>query len=321
MAFTNDFGYSHSQWRTYDECARRWWLSKVQMWNGWNAGAPTAKRHAYRLKQMSNVWMLSGRTVHDIARQVVVDGIDLVTAETRYDAMMRQAWREAQGEAKVLFSSDPKRKTNLFELFYTGHGIDDLERYAKLAVNRGRDAVAAVFRSDPYRHVRQEGAEIIEAEEMRQVAIGLRQDATVPVWIVRDLAYRHGGQVWLWDWKTGNPQATDRDQVITYGLGSIEFGEVDRTDQLRLGLAYLKTGTADVFTLTSSAIESIVDKVVRRSAKIKAKLNDPAINDAPASRFPRTTDTSKCRRCELFFACRGHRDLQRPDHNAPGFES
>ncbi len=318
MGFSNDFGFSFSQWKLFTSCSRRWYLEKIRSWQGWNSSAPAEARHAYRLKQMQGVFGLAGSVVHDIARQVVVDGIDRQTAEARYDSRMRLAWRQARHEAGLLFTDRAKHKVNLFELFYSGHDID-VDRFSRIAFERGLEAVGGIFESTPYRHL-QDGAELIEAEELRKIHVGFRSDAAVPTWVKVDLVYRYDGAVYLWDWKTGKPGQGDHEQLLLYGVYGIEAKYAKRPDDLRLGLCYVRTDAEEIFTPSADALARTIDRVVRSATQIRAKLPDPAINQAPMHGFPRTRDLAICKTCEQFFACKGHRDVGAPERIAAGFE-
>lgn len=319
MGFENEFSFSFKQWRTIQECPRRWWLEKIGSWKGWFRSAPAAARHAYRCKQMSGSFMLAGHLVHEIAKEAVVDELERRAAEDAFHERMRQSWREAKVEAQKLFSDDPKHLTNLFELFYRGHDIGNVKRFGAAAFRRGIACVEAIYRSAPYEEAR--AGQIIEAEKLRRTMIGLKKAAAVPVWLMIDLAYRDSdGVTWLWDWKTGKPGDSDIVQVLIYALAAMDLMDAEDPSNLRLGIMYLKNESEVIFTPEPEQLSDIATRAEEEGHKLRSMLDRPDRNEAPKSRFPRTEDLETCRRCQMFFACKGHRDLGRPDHLATGFE-
>lgn len=315
----NEFAYSFSQGRTFDACARRWWLLKNTAWGGWKPGAPERSRMAYRLGKMSNLWMLAGKKVHEVAKAAIVESIPVLTALSRYDSAMRVAWQQAEQQAKLDSYHSPKTVTQLRELHYTGTGIDDVRSFAKMVFGRGREAVERIYTSQPYLDVQEKGYQVVEAEELQRVELGPKHQP-FPVWVVVDLAYRSDeGYLYLWDHKTGNPRESDHEQVMTYAVYAMARYDVG-TNDLRLGLNYLKTGKSVILPVTDQEVLDCRKKIERGAERIRSKLSKPTLNYAPAERFPRTTDPRTCQDCMIFQVCKGHRDLSDPMRIEPGYE-
>lgn len=315
----NEFGYSFSQGRTFSACQRRWWLLKNLAWGGWEGSAPERSRMAYRLKQMKNLWMLAGDKVHRVAHAAIVHNIPVATVLSRYDSMMRVAWQQAKEQAKFDHCSQPKKVAQLHELHYTGTGIDDLRRFAKMVFERGRLAVERIYDSDPHRDVQIGLYYVVEAEELKRFELGPKHQPFA-VWVCVDLAYRDDdGCLWLWDHKTGTPRDADREQILMYAVYAVVEHGVDPSN-LRLGLNYLKTGESETFTPSADDISGCIDRLERGATRIRSKLDNPKLNYAHAERFPRTEDPATCQDCMLFQVCKGHRDLSDPMRIDPGFE-
>ena len=306
MGFSNDFGFSFSQLRKFESCPRRWWLEKVQAWSGWNRKAPARARLAYRCKQMTSVFALSGRIVHECAENAIKEGVELGDALEFFETKMRNGWKQARVEAGLDYSDRAKHKTNLFELFYINTGIDDVHPFARAAFDRGYKCVEAIYRSKALEGARH--GQVEEVEELRQIEV-----RGVPVWVTIDLAYRDDdGLLWIWDWKTGKRREDDRDQLALYALYATSAYGISLED-LRLGLAYLKEGVDEEFVVDPIAVERMKDRIEAESLKIRSVLPNPERNEAASASFPETQDSSVCQKCTMFFACKGHRDLSRPE--------
>ncbi len=310
---TNDRSFSFSAARAFDECSRRWWLQKIGSWEGWNGNATSLQKHAYRGKNMQNVWTLAGDVVHQMAVTQIRFKHDPEALVERYVGKMRAGWIQAKREADLLFSGDPKNAVNLHELFYTGTNIDDLDGYAVQAFERGRTCVENIFQSEGFLMLKN-GGKLIEQEQLHSFFVD-----DVKVWVQLDLMFDDkSGTRWVWDWKTGKPSEKDEKQLGVYALYVDSLG-IDVADVM-FGLAYLATGEDQVHTFTAARLEGLRDEIRTESGRIFEQLTSKKYNEAPPENFLRTDDLERCKRCELFFACKGHCDLTNLTHIESGFE-
>lgn len=313
------FTVSFSVLRMASQCWRRLWLRKVAAWNGWKDSAAEQKRLAYRLSKAGNLWMVSGRIVHDLAHRIVLAGIDERQALAEYRQQMREAWKTAQRVAGGPNPS-PKHNPDLFEMYYRGHRAADPTELAALGrkvFERGENAIRNVFRSLPLQLVDSGEAEVLEAED--RTVFFLQGDGGEPVecFVQVDLLLKAKTTLVV-DWKGGGLGNVDPLQPALYGL-YVErvYGETEPT-----ALVYsLRDGEPQWYRYDREQLADVESVALTRARGIQEKLDPPRdAYAAPAERFPRTEDLRECLDCALFAACKGHRDLSRPEYIAPGFD-
>jgi hypothetical protein len=120
--FKNNFSWSISRHRAFDECQRKYWFLYYGHWGGWNRNAPDRARKIYMLKKMTNRAMWVGTVVHDSLERYLKSRrnfapMGLEEILNRQRERMREDYRQSlRGE----WRRDPKWKTNLFEHY---HGV------------------------------------------------------------------------------------------------------------------------------------------------------------------------------------------------------
>jgi len=64
---TNDFGWSASRDRTFQQCHRQYWFNYYGSWGGWEEDAEPRTRELWILKQLQSRYMWLGDLVHRMA--------------------------------------------------------------------------------------------------------------------------------------------------------------------------------------------------------------------------------------------------------------
>lgn len=288
--FGNWFAWSHHSYKVFKECPRRWWLSKVLFWGGWDRRADPGRRLAWELTKMKNVWTLSGSIVHDLASEASQGGLRRTTEQAvrRYEFLMTRGWNQS---ANGLWRQDPKGKTNLFEHYYS---VPWAAEHLELALDQGRRAVRELFDQ----RLRDVGV-VVGSEVMEELFVD-----DMPVRVQMDLEHRRDGVLVVQDWKTGREMPEHRDQLDAYLLARVLGGR--SPDEMVGQIDYLGQGRSVRHRPTSDSLERARGRIIREGREIRDLLNPPGErNRAPRSIFPMTENQRTCRTCYMHHACRG----------------
>ena len=302
----NEFAWSWSRHKAFYECPRRLYWQYYGSWAGWLDDAPADARLGYRLKQLKSVAMLVGEAFHDVVAEVLAHrspaapGVPVEQLRIDMERRLRKCIRESRNRDWARYGN-PKRYTNLFEDYY-GTGVDEIAE--EKALQEIRECVDGFARS-PYgrRAFSIPGDRIViidprNFDDKRFALDGIAVYAS-PDLIARDAA----GDMHIVDWKTGRPDKAKLAQLSVYGLFVREkFGAP--LERMTAHLVYVRTGETERHgDLAAGASEA------RRMVKtyvddVRGRLTDVENNlAADMGRFPMTTDTRLCRRCNFRELC------------------
>ena len=119
-AFRNNFSWSFSRHKTFQQCRRLYYYTYYGYWNGWSEDAPDRARLAYRLKKMVNMPMWMGDLVHRMAERILGDmrNRELNSLENYQKQVRNLLNREWAQSVEKKWRWKPKYNANLFEHYY-----------------------------------------------------------------------------------------------------------------------------------------------------------------------------------------------------------
>ena len=316
----NQFQYSHSRYRSFKECERKYYLAAYQMWDGWNRNASPEKKLAYRLNKQTNLPAWAGTIVHESIKRIlltveptrisdlrpftplssekkaVLHTIQRAAVET-----MRTGWRQA---LEKHYRIRPKGNLNLFELYY---GLDIPQARTEAL----KETVLMCLKN------------FVESNTLTRIAGIPRKDWLetddftsfllngVKVALAIDFAYRQDGQVHIWDWKTGRRRDEHIEQVRTYALYAMDKWGVKQ--DIFLHLYYLAENSVDSFQVTDFDLISAQTMIEQRAKAMASKLRGTtaANQPLPMEEFAMTEDRWKCERCSFYESCYGSRKIEK----------
>ncbi|MHC4223166.1 MAG: PD-(D/E)XK nuclease family protein [Planctomycetota bacterium] len=293
----NTFSWSFSRSRSFTDCPRKYWFHYYGSWGGWAPDAPAEARELYRLKQITGLHLIAGDTVHraiERALQGLARGADP-------DAERAVAWCKSEMQRGLLESRDglwmenPKRYTRLFEHQYGP--APTRETLARIATKVGT-SMRNFFTSQSFGIIR----ETDPAQWLPMETLDSFQFEGTKVFAVPDFACREGGEVLLFDWKTGRRDARNTDQVVLYALFAAAKWGAD-PDKVRAAPVYLLDGGA--FDASAATVEDRerVSTLMRTSIEaMRARLTDPERNVARKEDFEAAPGTI-CRWCNFRGVC------------------
>jgi hypothetical protein len=309
-ALKNQFSWSISRGKLFEECARKYYYNYYGSWNGWSDDGPETARLCYRLKQIMDLPMWAGKIVHHTLETTLKryrrgQGASLERMKSSARDALNSQWKES---LDGLWMRHAKKYTNLFEHYY---GIDvDAEGRAAIRkrVFDSLENFEAMGCAEQLRALAPEDWRSVE--ELRFFDVG-----GVKVWVVLDCAFRQGDNLAIYDWKTGRVPGPDDqgavDQLTCYALFAAQQWSVP-IETVRVSAIYLSEGqTIDSEVSPEQAID-FRERLFESAKAMTDRLVDVQDNRAEEKDFPRTDQADRCRRCCFFEACYADRSLTPP---------
>ncbi len=297
----NEFSWSVSRHRHFQECRRLYYLHHYAHWGGWEYGADERTKKCYYFTKMHTLESWAGEIIH---RMICHTLKRLWQGQSpRLDALKQQAiehlrngWTQSK---ERLWEQNPKKFVNLFEHYYR---IEiPPERTADLKA-RVLTCLENFWNSPVLRFIRSVDPSGWKAiEQLNRFRLG-----EISVWIKIDFALVHQGFLYIYDWKSGKEEAEDRKQLVCYALYALDQWGVSPERTIIIP-HYLRENTFREYTLTAEQIIDTKEEIFQSAAEMLALLDDPRENRGRMESFPMTTDQRKCERCFFQEICYGGR--------------
>lgn len=301
MALYPPWSYSQSRANTFDECLRKYYYHYYGAHNGWNSAHGTEQQVTlYRLKQLSNLYLLFGDITHRMCESVVRGWEQSrTTPRTEYleaamKKMLNDSYRESMNHEQWL--DDPKRHIMLAEMYYNDDALP--ERIAKIK-ERQHAVVHNLYQSETWKDLKQSGTRLVEAEKWDTMLIH-----DTKTYVKMDLLYRKdNGHMVIVDWKTGR-EGDFSDQLYLYASYVREMYNIP-LEQLEIRVEYLMTGEHNMYRPTQGDIELVETNVARYIEEMKSCLDDDYYNrPKPESFFTPMPSHRACGGCNFREVCK-----------------
>ncbi|MBT8477531.1 MAG: PD-(D/E)XK nuclease family protein [Gemmatimonadetes bacterium] len=295
-----DFSWSQSRRSTFRECPRKYYWHYYGSHNGWLDEAGDEAKRAWRLKKITNLHMVLGTIVHEIAADAILrvrgggavpDAAELIE-EGR--GRLNRAWLMSQQREE--WERRPGQLTMLMA-FYRGSGP------SRDLIETIRDKLHACLRhfllSESFREA--VAAPAVEVKEVDRLDF-IELDG-VKVYAQPDLLYKLGDAWRIIDWKTGARHVSHAPQLRTYAVYLQERGDLPKGPVIGR-LEYLGTGDAVSVPVSERECAEERQRIADSVAAMRTYLSDPVRNEAlPRDRFPLREDTRRCPQCPFFELC------------------
>ena len=295
----NTFSWSISRHGTFSSCPAKYWYHYYGAWGGWDSSSSEEARELYRLKNLSGLHLVAGDTVHRAIERTLSE-LAGSGQTTEAEAVVhwckgevQRAWRESQ-DAR-LWRGQPKKYCRLVEHEYGPPPVK--ETLTRIAQKVGT-SVRNFFRGGAYALIRK----VPSADWLSLENLDTFDFEGTKVYAVPDFACRHDGGLLIFDWKTGRPDARNKDQIVLYALYAAGKWGVD-PDRVRGAPVYLlETGDFDPATAPPAERERVAELMRSSIASMRERLVDAASNVARRTDFE-TTPGSACRFCNFRGVC------------------
>jgi len=297
--FKNTFSWSVSRDAVFQECPRKYYFNYYGHWDGWQRDAAERTREIYVLKQLKNRAIWVGQIVHDciarslqnLSRGVPLLGIDEILSITIN--VMRRDFRDSKSGR---YRENPKQYCGLFEHEYD---VPVTDEQWKAAADDASMYLKTFYDSEHFAGLRETPpAAFLEVEKFSSIHL----DA-VKIRIKLDCATREGGDVVVWDWKTGKRE-WDPGLSLQMGCYALYAREKYRTplENVVTRRFDLYRGVVDEHRLTDRSLEEIL-AYIRGSIADMTALADTD-NNTSEERFAKVARRDVCRQCIFFKVCR-----------------
>jgi len=299
-ALANEFSWSHSRHETFQACLKRYYFAYYASWGGWDESAPARTRELYRLKRLSTRQQWAGHHAHQAIEFLLKNarrdpaGEIAASAEPRQIDLMRREFRDSRAGA---YRADPVHVPGLFEHEYQ---LEISAEEWKATVDRVARAIRQFLAADLWREIQGLPDDAFLAVERRAHFLldGLK------IFAVPDLVVRRGGQVIIYDWKTGGADlAEHRTQLGVYALLALDRwtaapGEIE-------AIAYHPVlDQRATFAYSADDLETLREFVRDSADEMLFPLENPETNDAgDGANFDCAADEAPCKTCPFLRAC------------------
>ncbi len=311
MSFELTYAWSDSRVKVLRRCMWEYFLTYFLSWDGWNDWADEDKKKAYMFKKMSNLFMFTGSVVHDEIQSILEEFRDTQKMRSCDDSKKRvvEALRKGLIESKnQKWKSSSSKFLNLEEHFYK-KSID--KKFLIMLKNRAVKCIDTFYNSRIYEMVITSGKDKenwLSLENYQSFELKGKEKVNVKI----DLALKHAGKAYLFDWKTGKISPGTIGQLTVYAMYALKKGWVKTIDDVVIVPSYL-----NAYTLKNkdSAIQDTPVKMSDIMSQAEVIKNEyPMLTTAHENRnnekhFIPTDNTNACEECKFRQMCK-HYDME-----------
>ncbi len=305
MAFELTYAWSDSRVKVLRRCMWEYFLTYYQSWEGWDQSASEDKKKAYMFKNMSNLFMFTGSVVHDELQSILEQFRDTGKMRSCKVSQERVVKRLRQGlvdSKNKKWKSSPKKYLNLEEHFYNKNIDNDFLLGLK---DRALKCIYTFYNSRVYEMVTSSGkdkANWLSLEDYQEFSLKSGEQINVKI----DLALRHNGKVYLFDWKTGKINPATIAQLTTYAMYALKMGWVKTIEDVIIVPSYLYAFTPDNQDEAIQDTSITMDKIMDQAQLIKSEykmLTTAHENRDNKKHFPATDNINTCDQCKFRQMC------------------
>lgn len=298
----NEFSWSNSRARVFDECKRKYWFQYYGYWNGWSHTCDERTRSIYVLRKLKSRQTWVGELVHNSverALRMIRSGRTPNPTELS-DNLINRMRTEFKFSRAKRYWENPKEYPGLLEHEYEA-GIPD-EDWQALA-EHARKCLTNFFASPYY-------TEMSRLAPDRWLTIEDKEDSYffaegVKVWTIPDCAFRRDQGAVIIDWKTGKADGeADPVQLPLYAMyvshkWKFKPQEITTVEyNLGAGVQRVSVPTEEHFTAVRARI---AESVRAMQALLTSTLQDNIAK--PEHAFSVTNDLAVCKRCPYRKVC------------------
>ncbi|TVQ86480.1 MAG: PD-(D/E)XK nuclease family protein [Deltaproteobacteria bacterium] len=305
--FKNEFAWSWSRHRAFEECRRKYWLNHYGFWGGWRRDDPA--REIYIQKRLNTRPQWLGSLVHEQAERLLKEGLQgrALEPDRAVERATRRAWSMIRESERGRYRDDPKRMPGFVEHYY---GIEVSPEQWEADVSEAARQVAGLFDNPVFDRLLRVRGQIREIEELRQFVL-----VDVPIWVSLDVLVADGeGGFVVIDWKTGRGHHTESvaAQLAVYGAYVLQtyLGEdptcapPDKVGKIKGMYVNLRSGEREVLPLDPESLAQTVEQIGGSAAAMRAALTDVEENLAAVDDFPMLPEGDPaCSRCPFRGTC------------------
>lgn len=297
--------WSISKMKVIDSCFREYYFTYYGSHNGWISESTDEQKLAWRLKKLTNIWIMFGDKLHRIIKDIIINKSTYVKNINEENIKKSMISNLNQGVS----DSSKKYKTKEWDEYPRGEMLQEYYYDGKLLENEITEIKDRIelcgkgfLDSKTFKEILEiKNENIIEVDEEKFESISIHG---VKVYALIDLLYidKDGNYV-IVDWKTGKQSEKDREQILVYAMYVMQKYDVT-IDKIKGRVEYLLSGTFEEFIFTYEDLNHILHRIDMDLNVIDAFLLDKEANEPKEKEFFAKCDNSKkCSKCKFKKVC------------------
>lgn len=293
--------WSISKMKVIENCLREYYYTYYGSHNGWLWESNEEQKIAWRLKKLTNIWLMFGDKLHRIIKETIKD-FDGNVDSNYLKNLMRNNLNIGVKESIIKYregSWDDYPKGEMLQEYYYGNKLDD--RTVKEIKERIELCVDGFLESTTYKEIVEDKCKVLEVDEGNFDFIVVNG---VKVYALIDTLYiDNEGYYIISDWKSGKFGEHDREQLLVYVLYVMEKYGVP-LEKIKGRIEYLLTGEEAEYTFSHEEILLVNNRIDMDLNVIDAFLVDKSINKPRVKDdFLMCDNLKKCQKCKFRKLC------------------
>ena len=293
--------WSISKMKVIEECYRSYFYTYYGSHNGWLKDSNEEQKVAWRLKKLTNIWLMFGDKLH-ITIKNIIDNKKYDIQKDMIKNNMRQVLNEGVKESATKATNgtwDEYPKGEMLQEYYYDGKLD------KDDINKIKDRIESCtenfLRCKTYLDIKGADIQILEVDEGKFEYIIVHN---VKIFALIDTLYIDSeGNYVIVDWKTGAIGEHDREQLLVYVLYVMKKYNVS-LEKIKGRVEYLNLGKNQEFSFGDKDIIYIKDRIKEDLNVIDAFLEEKEANKPkPKEYFRKTENLKKCLKCKYKKIC------------------
>ena len=296
-----DKSWSISKMKVIENCYRQYYYTYYGSHNGWLNDSCAEAKMAWRLKKLTNIWLLFGDKLHEAISSNLKKRNINITSEG-----LKNYLRNSLNY--VVKDSSLKEKTgawneypkgDMLQEYYYGQGLDNS---TILEIKDRIDKCTNNFVScNTYTELKEDMSKLLEADEGSFDFINLYG---FKIYALIDALYiDKDGNYIIVDWKTGHFNEYDSNQLKVYAIYVMERYNVP-LNKIRGRIEYLLTGEKYEYSFSEKKIEDMKILISEDIKVINNFLESPEENIPKKKEvFRKCEDEKKCSKCKYKLLC------------------
>lgn len=292
-----DWSWSLSRHNVFEECHRKYLYNYYASHNGWLNESPLENQVVYRLKQITNLYLVFGEAIHEMAQYFLAKGniesiqLDLIINEIR--GKLNKAYKDSLN--RLQWEKYPKKNKMLHEIYYS-HKLP--ERVTEIIKKRIQICSENFLKSTTINNILSNQINIIEVEKLNTI----KHNGT-DIFVKLDLLFTINDEWIITDWKTGYEDEKNELQVKLYAYYVHKHYGIP-LKKIKVHTEYLLSGDCVLDDVNEDDFDGLFQYIDLSVSQMKELLLDKDKN-IPYSidKFATTTNPIRCKMCNFREIC------------------